>query len=131
MDENNHYGNAMTEPLPTGSIKKVKKIPAMREFDLIIQEILGKDKFGHPFVVDIEFDRKNVCEKQLFFNEVYTTIFEKKIFLSANEGSVFEHLDTVKLKDKGTINSYKLPQKPMQQWIKNSPCNFMLNNYIF
>ena len=81
MDENNHYGNAMTKPLPTGSIKKVKKTPSMREFDLIIQEILGKDKIGHPFVVDIEFDRKNVCEKQLFFNEIYTTIFEKIFFI--------------------------------------------------
>ena len=60
-----------------------------------------------------------------------TPSFLKNFFLSANEGSVFEHLDAVKLKDKGTINSYKLPQKPMQQWIKNSPYNFMLNIYIF
>ena len=25
MDENNQYGNAMTKPLPTGSIQKKKK----------------------------------------------------------------------------------------------------------
>ena len=35
MDENNQFGNAITKPLPTGSIKR-KKIPIMREFDCII-----------------------------------------------------------------------------------------------
>ena len=39
-DENNQYGNAMTKPLPIGSIKKSNKIPSVREFDLIIQGIL-------------------------------------------------------------------------------------------
>ena len=36
-DENNQYGNAMTKPLPTGSIEKSNKIPSLRDFDLIIQ----------------------------------------------------------------------------------------------
>ena len=38
MDENNQYGNAMTKPLPTSSIKKKKKMkntPTLREFELI------------------------------------------------------------------------------------------------
>ena len=39
-DENNQYGNAMTKPLPIGSIEKSNKIPSVREFDLIIQGIL-------------------------------------------------------------------------------------------
>ena len=63
MDKNNQSGNAMTEPLPTGSIKK-KKILAMREFDLIIKGISDEDKIGHLFVVDIHFDQKNNSEKQ-------------------------------------------------------------------
>ena len=44
MDENNQYGNAMTKPLPTGSIqkKKKKKNLSMREFDLIIQGVSGR-----------------------------------------------------------------------------------------
>ena len=43
MDENNQYGNAMTKPLPTGSIqKKKKKHLSMREFDLIIQGVSGR-----------------------------------------------------------------------------------------
>ena len=42
MDENNQYGNAMTKPLPTGSIQKKKKNLSMREFDLIIQGVSGR-----------------------------------------------------------------------------------------
>ena len=88
MDENNQYGYAMTKPLPTWSIKR-KKIPTMREFDLIIQGILDEDKIGHLFVVDIHFDQKNASEKQLFFNKIYSPIFERKKVLSTNEKSVF------------------------------------------
>ena len=40
MDKNNQYGNAMTKALPTGSVKKEKKVPTLKEFDLIIQGIL-------------------------------------------------------------------------------------------
>ena len=32
MDENNQYRNAMTKPLPIGSIKNSIKVPSMREF---------------------------------------------------------------------------------------------------
>ena len=42
MDENNQYGNAMTKALPTGSVKKEKKGPTLKEFDLIIQGILDQ-----------------------------------------------------------------------------------------
>ena len=77
MDENNQYLNAMTKLLPTGSIKKEKKVPTLKEFNLIIQSILDHDKIGHVFVVGIEFDQENAREKQLFFNEICTS-FEKK-----------------------------------------------------
>ena len=33
MDENNQYVNGMTKPLPTGSIKRSKKTPTLREFN--------------------------------------------------------------------------------------------------
>ena len=48
MNENNQYGNAMTKPLPTSSIKR-KKISFRRKFDLIIQGISDKDKIGNLF----------------------------------------------------------------------------------
>ena len=57
----------------------------MREFDLIIQEISDKDQTGHLFVVDFEFDNENADEKQLFFNEIYTPIFEEKKFYLPNK----------------------------------------------
>ena len=78
MDENNQYGNAKTKTLPTGSIKNSKKLPTMREFDLILQGISDTDKVGHLFIVNIEFDYKSASKKELFFNEIYTPIFEKK-----------------------------------------------------
>ena len=84
MAENNQYGNALTKPLPTGSIKR-KKIPTMREFDLIIWGISDKDRIGHLFVVNIHFDKKNASEKQLFYNEIYLPLFEKKKVLLVNE----------------------------------------------
>ena len=62
MDKNNQYRKAMTKPLPNGSIKR-KKIPTMKEFDLIIQGISDEDRIGHLFVVNIHFDHKNASEK--------------------------------------------------------------------
>ena len=57
MDENNKYGNAMTKPLPKGSIKKFS---SMRAFDLIVQGILDEDLF------DIEFGHKNGNKNSYF-----------------------------------------------------------------
>ena len=84
MAENNQYGNALTKPLPTGSIKR-KKIPTMREFDLIIRGISDEDRIGHLFIVNIHFDKKNASKNQLFYNEIYLPLFEKKKVLLANE----------------------------------------------
>lgn len=58
VDENNQYGNAMTKPLPTSIIKRMKKIPSYIELDLIIQKISDKDKIGYIFFVDNEFNTK-------------------------------------------------------------------------
>ena len=66
---------------------------------------------GRNCVVDIEFDHENANKKQLFFNEIYTPIFEKKKVLSLNERSAFQLLDAMRLNDKGTINSYKTNAK--------------------
>ena len=63
------------------------------------------------FVVDIKFDIKNADGKQLSFNEIYSPIFERKKVLSANERSVFQLLDVMKLNDKGTIDSFRTTAK--------------------
>ena len=63
MDENNQYGNAMTNPFPVGPIKRVKKLSIMGEFDLIPQGISGNGKIGHLFIVilnsTIKMQQKN------------------------------------------------------------------------
>ena len=76
----------MTKPLSTDSFKKMKKKFSTREFDLIIQGILEKNKIGHLFVVDIESGHKNADEKQLFLNEIFTPIFQKKKFFLHTKG---------------------------------------------
>ena len=101
----------MTNPFPVGPIKRVKKLSVMGEFDLILQGISGNDKIGHLFIVDTELDHKNATKKQLFFNEIFTLIFEKKEVLSPNERSVFQLLDAMRLSEKGIINSYKTTEK--------------------
>ena len=75
MDENNQYGNAMTKPLPTGSIRGVKKLPTMREFDLILQGISDTDKIGHLFIADIEFDKKKRNKKNNYFLMKFICLF--------------------------------------------------------
>ena len=55
-------------------------MPATGELDLILQGITDNDKIGHLFIVGTEFDHKNASEKELFFNEIYTLIFEKRKF---------------------------------------------------
>lgn len=76
----------MTKPLSTDSFKKMKKKFSTREFDLIIPGILEKNKIGHLFVVDIESGHKNADEKQLFLNEIFTPIFQKKKFFLQTKG---------------------------------------------
>ena len=112
MAENNQYGNAMTKPLRIGSIQKMKKLLFLRNFDLIVKSISDEDEICYPFLIDIEFDWRNANKKQLFFSENYTPIFEKKKVLPACGRSVFLILDTIRLNDKGLINSYKTTAKP-------------------
>ena len=78
--ENNSYEDKrvvekilkMAQPLRTGYIKKSKKLPTLKEFNLIIKGISHEDKIVHLFVVDIEFDKKNATLKHFLFNEIYT-----------------------------------------------------------
>ena len=77
MDENNQYGNAMTKPLPIGCIKKEPSTPSIRERCLLLSGFSHLDPIGHLFVVDTEFNFERATEKELFFNEIYTPLFEK------------------------------------------------------
>ena len=76
MDENSQYGKAMTKPLSYSYIKK-EEIPALTQFNKILNSISHEDNIGHIFTADIKFH--NINEKTLLFNEIYPPIFEKKI----------------------------------------------------
>ena len=101
MDENKQCGNALTKLLPTGSIKRSRKTPTIREFNLITEGISDEDKIGHFFIVDVEFNEEKASEKHLLFNEIYTPIFEKKKVLPPTKRSIFKLLDVMRLNDKG------------------------------
>ena len=106
MDENNHYGNTMTKPLPYGCIKKQKKIPSLRELNIILNNISHTDKIGHLFIVNIKFHFKT--EKTLLFNELYTPIFEKSKLIKPYERSVLQLLSVLsRNEEKDIINIFK------------------------
>ena len=109
MDENNQYGNTMTKPLTIGGIKKSKKIPSMREFDLIIQGISDEEKIGHLFVVDIKFDTKN-ASKNNYFSAKFIHQFLRKIKFCWQMKDC-QLLDALRLNDRGTIHSFKTTTK--------------------
>ena len=59
------------------------------------------------FIVDIEFNFECATAKELFLNEIYTPIFEKKRVLLASERTVFQLLDAMRLNKQGILNNYK------------------------
>ena len=117
VDENNQYGNAKTKPLPMGSIKRVKILPTMKEFDLILQGISDEDKIGHLFIVELNLIRKMPAKSSCFLTK-FTRQFLKKKVLSANERSAFQLLDAMMLNDKSTMNSYKTTAKTHATMVK-------------
>ena len=64
----------MTEPLPTGYIKENKNFSWV-DFNILIESVDLTDKIGHLFVVDIFFDAKNVNQKQLLYNKIFSTSY--------------------------------------------------------
>ena len=97
----------MTKPLPTGCIKKSKKIPSMREFQLILEDISHENRIGYLFVVDLMFDFERCIARELLFNEIYSPVFEKKKVLPPSERFVFQLLDAMHLNGRGLLNAYK------------------------
>ena len=105
FDENNQYGYAMTRPMPTGCIKQ-NNSPTWSNFNLLIEKVSLKDKFGHLFVVDIEFGFKNASQRQLTYNEIFPPVIEKKKIMEANERSLFQLLELFSKNEQGKPHSY-------------------------
>ena len=100
LDESNQYGHGMTFPLPTGCIKENPDI-SWQTFNILLKKISLKDKTGHLFVVDIEFNKEKAGKKELLYNEIYPAIIEKQIKIPENERSVYQLLDNYNQSSRG------------------------------
>ena len=58
----------------------MKKLPTMREFELIVRGISDTDKIGHLFIVDIEFDHKNARKNKYFLMKFIHQFLKKRKF---------------------------------------------------
>ena len=81
LDENNQYGNAMTKPLLTGCIKDDNDT-SWETFNFLLESVSFEDKIGHLYIVDIEFDVKNVIKiKKIDFLKLnYKHLKQKDLF---------------------------------------------------
>ena len=68
--------------------KKSKKVPSLREFNIILSNLSHEDNIGHSFIVDIKYHDKN--PKIMLFNEIYTPIFDKQKDVKVHEHSVLQ-----------------------------------------
>ena len=62
-------------------------------------------------MVDIKFNEKAANEKTLWFNEIYTPLFEKRKLVKPYERSVIQLLSVLVKNEKGTLNSFKFNKK--------------------
>ena len=62
-------------------------------------------------MVDIKFNEKAANEKTLWFNEIYTPLFEKRKLVKPYERSVIQLLSVLVKNEKGTLNSFKFNEK--------------------
>ena len=44
----------------------------------LLSGISHRDEIGHLFVVDLQFNVERATQEELFYNEIYTLLFEKK-----------------------------------------------------
>ena len=92
LDENTQYGHGMTKPLPTGCIKDNGNI-SWETFNFLLEKVSFEDTIDHLYIVDIEFDTKNVTDREFAYNEIYPPIIEKQRIIDPCERSVFQLLE--------------------------------------
>ena len=122
LDENNQYGNAMTKPLSFGCIKDNKDI-SWETFNFLLELVSIKDKIGHLYIIDIEFDVKNTTERENSYIEIYPPIIEKQKTIHPCERSVFQLLEQFVRGEKGP-KAYRATAKAHANLFKK---NFFAN----
>ena len=63
------------------------------------------------YIVDIEFDFKNVTEREFAYNEIYPPIIEKQKIIDPCERSVFQLLEQFVRGEKNAPNAYRSTAK--------------------
>ena len=62
-------------------------------------------------MVDIEFDMKNVTERELLYNKVLPPVIEKQKLVDANERLIYQFLDQYQITEKGATKAYHCTKK--------------------
>ena len=71
-------------------------------------------------MVDIIFDSKAVTKKQLVYNEIYSTIIEKKKIIDPCERSVFQLLEQYKENGSDNPVAYRAKRKAHATMLKKN-----------
>ena len=130
LDENNHYGNGMTKPLPTGCIKDNSDV-SLETFNFLLESVSFEDKIGHLYIVDIEFDYKNATEKKIIYNEISPPIIEKQKTIDPCERSVYQLLEQYVNNDKGRPKAYRATAKTHANLFKKKFLPMYLEDLVF
>ena len=109
LDENTRYGHGMTKPLPTGCIKDNDNI-YWETFNFLLEKVSFEDTIDHLYIVDIEFDTKNVTDREFAYNEIYLPIIEKQRIIDPCERSVFQFVEEF-IKGENALKAYRLTAK--------------------
>ena len=129
LNEKNQYGNGMTKPLPTGCIKDDNDI-SWETFNFLLESVSFEDKIEHLYIVDIEFDFKNVTEREYVYNEIYPPIIEKQKTIDPCERSVFQLLEQFVRVEKGS-KSYRATAKAHANLFKKMFLPMHLEDLVF
>ena len=112
LDENNQYGNGMTEPLLTGFIKDDCDI-CWEAFNFLLEKVDFEDTIGPLYIVDIEFGNKNATKREVTNNKIYPPTIEKKKLLIHVKDLYFNYQNNIS-KEKKVQNLRNQQLKHMQ-----------------
>ena len=121
----------MTKPLPIGSIKKLKKIPSMREFYLIIHRILDEDKLVTFLWSTLNLTLKMPVKNNYFSKKLIHQFLRKKKFCRQTKDQFFNFLTPWDQMVRGLLILLKPQQKILQPWMKKLQFLFRQNICVF
>ena len=119
----------MTKPLPTSCIKDDGDT-SWQTFNFLLESVSSEDNIGHLYIADIEFDYKNVSEREFTDNEIYPPIIEKHKTIDPCERSVFQLLEQF-VKSKKGPRAYRVLAKARANLFKKIFWPMYLEDLVF